>query len=344
MNLGSPDSPSTPHVRKYLRQFLMDGRVIDIPVVSRFFLVNGVIAPFRAPKSAKLYSGIWSETEGSPLIMHCRRLRDLLRRQLGPQTPVTIAMRYGKPSIAQAYAEMEQAGVDEVILIPLYPHYAMSSYETAVVDAMDNYRKKHYPFQVKTVRAYYDDPRFLDVLADSIRPYLTEPFDHVLFSYHGIPERQVIKVDPTGSHCLKTPDCCTTPSIAHKTCYRHQCFFTTKELMQRLGLTPDQASTSFQSRLGRSPWLQPYTAELLPKLPSMGVRRLVMVSPAFSADCLETLEELDVEGKHFFMDGGGESFTRVPCLNTDPAWVSVVKGWIDGVMVGDTAMLETKFA
>lgn len=307
-------------------------------------LVNGIIAPFRAPKSAKLYAAIWSETEGSPLIMHSRRLRDMLQRLLGPQVPVTIAMRYGKPSISTAYAEMQQAGVDEAILIPLYPHYAMSSYETAVVDAMDAFRRKEYPFTVKTVRAYYDDPKFLDVLADSIRPYLDEPFDQVLFSYHGIPERQVTKLDPTGSHCLKHPDCCTTPSIAHKTCYRHQCFYTTRELMGRLGLAQEQGSTSFQSRLGNAPWLQPYTAALLPKLPAMGIRRLVIVSPAFSADCLETLEELDVEGKNLFMDAGGERFVRVPCLNTDPAWVGVVKGWIDGVMAGGTGMIEPRFS
>jgi ferrochelatase len=189
------------------------------------------------------------------------------------------------------------------------------------------------------VKPYFDNERFLHALAESIRPYLAEEYDHVLFSYHGIPERHVKKSDPTGSHCLQSPDCCTTDSVAHKTCYRHQCRFTTTDIAARLGLEAGTFTTSFQSRLGRDPWLQPYTAELLPKLPGMGIKKLVVICPAFSADCLETLEEMDVEGKNLFIEAGGESFVRVPCLNTHPLWVEAVQSWLDDIAAGKREMI-----
>ncbi len=337
MNLGSPDSPSTSDVRKYLRQFLMDERVIDIPYLSRFFLINTIIAPLRAPRSAKLYKSIWTK-EGSPLLVHSKRLKDLIQK-LRPTETVVMAMRYGHPDIEDAFDELSKAGVVEVLLLPLYPHYAMSSYETAVVQAMDLLKKKKYGFDVQTIRPYYDDDRFLNALTESIRPHLKEPFDHVLFSYHGIPERHVIKTDPTGSHCLKSGDCCSTASVAHKTCYRHQCFFTTQKVASDLGLHPDSYSSSFQSRLGRDPWLQPYTAALLPKLPARGIKRLIVVCPAFSADCLETLEEMDVEGRDLFLNAGAESFVRVPCLNTDQLWVEAINSWFDDIAAGNKEMI-----
>lgn len=336
MNLGSPDSPEVSSVRRYLRQFLMDKRVLDINPVGRSLLVHGLIVPFRSPKSAKLYQGIWTES-GSPLLVHSYQLQQQLQRA-NPGAVVTLAMRYGTPSAAVALDELRAAGVTEALLLPLYPHYAMSSYETAVEDVLDAYRKGGHTFPIRTLQPYFDDTRFLDVLADSIRPYLEGGADHVLFSYHGIPERQVLKTDPTGSHCLKHPDCCTAPSVAHKTCYRHQCFYTTKAVAERLQLEAGQFSTSFQSRLGRTPWLQPYTAELLPKLPAMGIKKLVVVCPAFSADCLETLEEMDVEGRDLFLNAGGATFRRVPCLNTDPAWVATIQGWLDAARTGPTAL------
>jgi len=337
MNLGSPDSASVRDVRKYLHQFLMDERVIDIPYLSRFFLVHAVIAPFRAPKSAALYKSIWTR-EGSPLIAISNRLRKLLQQDREDDL-IVISMRYGKPSVEDAFNRLQTAGVGEVVLLPLYPHYAMSSYETAVVDAMDVYSKKGYSFGISTIKPYYDNEKFLNALGESIRPYLTEEYDHVLFSYHGIPERHVINSDPTGSHCLKSPDCCTTPSTAHKTCYRHQCHFTTQAMAAQLQLRPNTYSTSFQSRLGRDPWLQPYTAELLPKLPAMGIKKLVVVCPAFSADCLETLEEMDVEGKNLFLQAGGESFVRVPCLNTNQLWIDTIQSWLDDIAAGNREMI-----
>jgi len=337
MNLGSPASPATGDVRRYLQEFLMDERVIDMPYFSRLLLVNLIIAPFRAPKSAKLYKEIWT-TEGSPLIVHSNQLRDRLLELLNDCVIVT-AMRYGQPSVHHAFSQLEAAGVTDVLLLPLYPHFAMSSYETAVADAMDDYHKNEYRFGVKTMKPYYNNSGFLHALSTSIRPYLNSSYDHVLFSYHGIPERHVRKSDPTGSHCLQSADCCTTASTAHATCYRHQCFYTTKMVARQLELKEGSFSSSFQSRLGRDPWLQPYTAPLLSTLPGKGIKKLVVICPAFSADCLETLEEMDVEGKQLFLDAGGESFTRVPCLNTQDLWVDTIYGWIQDIRSGNQELI-----
>lgn len=327
MNLGTPDSPSVQDVRKYLRQFLMDERVLDIPFISRFILVNGIITPIRSSKSAALYKSVWT-SEGSPLMVHSKALAKAISA-LRPDDEVAIAMRYGSPTSAEAFEQLKSAGVEEALLVPLYPHYALSSYETAVVDAQEVYKKGGYSFSLDVIPPYFDKPDFLDVLANSIRPYLIQGADHVLFSYHGIPERHVRKCDPTGSHCLSKPDCCSGTHTAHATCYRHQCFYTSKQVAARLGLPKDMWSDSFQSRLGRDPWLQPYTVDVLKKLPNEGVKRLLVVCPAFSADCLETLEEMDVEGRELFLQSGGESFARVPCLNADPAWAAVLNRWLE---------------
>lgn len=337
MNLGSPASPATGDVRRYLREFLMDERVIDMPYLSRLLLVNLIIAPFRAPKSARLYKGIWTE-EGSPLITHSNNLRDRLQEAFDDYMIVT-AMRYGQPSTSDALRQLEAAGVSDVLLLPMYPHFAMSSYETAVAEAMHSYYKNKHTFLIKTVRPYYNDEQFLHALSESIRPYLNDDYDHVLFSYHGIPERHIRKSDTTGHHCLQSPDCCTTHSEAHNTCYRHQCFYTTKKVAAELRLAEGSFSSSFQSRLGSDPWLQPYTAELLPKLPDKGIRKLIVICPAFSADCLETLEEMDVEGRQLFLDAGGTSFTRVPCLNTNALWVETICSWIQHISAGNHEMI-----
>jgi ferrochelatase len=327
MNLGTPDSPSVRDVRKYLRQFLMDERVLDIPFINRFLLVNGIITPVRSPRSAKLYKSVWMKG-GSPLMVHSLALAEAIST-LRPEDEVVIAMRYGQPSTKKALDKLKAAGVEDALLVPLYPHYALSSYETAVVEAQEVYNKGGYTFSLDILPPYFDRPAFLDVLADSIRPYVDHSVDHVLFSYHGIPERHVRKCDPTGSHCLSTPDCCSGAHIAHATCYRHQCFHTSREVAARLELRNGQWGDSFQSRLGRDPWLQPYTAELLKQLPDRGIKNLVVVCPAFSADCLETLEEMDVEGRDLFLEAGGERFTRVPCLNASPAWVAALNQWLD---------------
>jgi ferrochelatase len=329
MNLGSPDSTRVKDVRRYLTEFLMDERVIDMSYLGRLLLVRGIIVPFRAPKSAKAYASIWTK-EGSPLMVLSKQLQEALQQQV--QEPVALAMRYGSPAPWTAYDELLEKAPDleEVILLPLYPHYAMSSYETAVEYAKEVHAKRKYTFKLTIVPPFYNDPLYLHALTESMRPYLQRPYDHFLFSYHGVPERHIHKGDITGQHCLKVADCCNVPSEAHKQCYRHQCFATTKTVAAQLQLPAGKFSTSFQSRLGRDPWLQPYTVERLAQLPGEGVKSLLVACPAFVSDCLETLEEMAEEGKEVFLHAGGEFFTLIPCMNVHPLWVKAIAAWVKG--------------
>ncbi len=326
MNLGSPDSTEVKDVKKYLDEFLMDERVIDSPYLLRALLVKGVIVPFRSPKSAEAYKKIWTK-EGSPLIVLTKQLQKTLQSKL--TMPVEIAMRYGNPSITHAYEQVlkQTPQVKEVILLPLYPHYAMSSYETAVEDAKLVHSKNKYPFSLRIIEPYYNEPNYINSLAASIEPYLKD-YDHLLFSYHGVPERHIHKGDVTGNHCLKVADCCNVNSDAHKFCYRHQCYTTTRLVAEKLGLAKDKFSQSFQSRLGRAEWLKPYTAARLAELPTEGKKKILVVCPAFVSDCLETLEEIAQEGKHTFKEAGGQSFTMIPCLNVHPLWVETILKWV----------------
>jgi ferrochelatase len=327
MNLGSPDSTKVKDVSRYLNEFLMDERVIDMPWLRRLLLVKGIIVPFRAPKTAHAYKAIWTK-EGSPLIVISQQLQQAVQQQV--EGPVVLAMRYGNPAPWTAFDELlkKAPGLQEVVLLPLYPHYAMSSYETAVEYAKEIHAKKKYSFKLTIVPPYYNEPDYLHALAESIKPYLQQPYDLILFSYHGIPERHIYKGDITGSHCLKVNDCCNVDSPAHRQCYRHQCFFTTRKMAEMLNLPANKFSQSFQSRLGRDPWLQPFTAERLTQLPGEGVKKLLIVCPAFVSDCLETLEEIAMQGKESFLQAGGESFTLIPCLNTHPLWVKAVAAYV----------------
>lgn len=338
MNLGSPDSTEVKDVRRYLTEFLMDPRVIDYSWLGRTLLVRGIIVPFRAPKSAEAYKSVWTD-QGSPLIVLTEQLREELQKRTDHE--VVTAMRYGNPSPADAYDLLMQRipELEEVILVPLYPHYAMSSYETAVVYAQEVHRKKKYPFKLSVIRPFYDDTRYQETLAESIRPYLDQPFDHILFSYHGIPERHILKSDITGSHCLKGEGCCDRGSEAHKRCYRHQCFSTTQDTVRRLGIPEGKYSTSFQSRLGKDEWLKPYTAGRLQELAAQGIKRLLVVCPAFISDCLETLEEIAVEGKEIFVHAGGEEFRLIPCLNVQPIWVDTLSTWLGEISAGNKELL-----
>jgi ferrochelatase len=330
MNLGSPDSTRVKDVRRYLNEFLMDERVIDMPYLGRLLLVKGIIVPFRAPKSAHAYSTIWTK-EGSPLMVLSRQLQEALQKQV--TEPVTLAMRYGAPAPWTAYDELLEKvpDLEEVVLVPLYPHYAMSSYETAVEYAKSAHVKGKYKFKLTVIPPYYDNQLYLDALADSMKPYLQQPYDHFLFSYHGVPERHIHKGDITGNHCLKVNNCCEVSSEAHKYCYRHQCLVTTKKVAGMLNIPEQKYSFSFQSRLGRDPWLQPYTAQRLEELPKEGVKKLLVACPAFVSDCLETLEEIAEQGKESFMQAGGESFTMIPCLNVHPMWVKAIASWIKDI-------------
>jgi len=327
MNLGSPDSTDVKDVRRYLDEFLMDERVIDYPYLFRLLLVKGIIVPFRAPKSAEAYKSIWTN-EGSPLIVFTKQLQEALQKQV--TEPVEIAMRYGNPAPKQAYDNLLKKihGLEEVVLMPLYPHYAMSSYETAVEFMKEVHRKNKYSFKLTTIAPYYNNEEYIHALAQSIRPYLQNDFDRLLFSYHGVPERHIFKGDITGSHCLKSPNCCVVDSPAHKYCYRHQCFKTTDLVTNELRIPKEKFELSFQSRLGRDKWLTPYTAQRLSELPREGARKLLVACPAFVSDCLETLEEIAGQGKEIFLHAGGESFTMIPCLNTHPLWVNAIAKWV----------------
>lgn len=324
MNLGSPESTEVKDVRKYLDEFLMDKRVIDMPLITRALLVKGIIVPFRAPKSAQAYKSIWTK-DGSPLIVISKQLQQAFQQVV--DEPVALAMRYGNPAPWDAYDELmaKVPGLEEVIVVPLYPHYAMSSYETAAEYAKKIHKDKKYPFKLTIVPPFYKDEDYIDALAVSIEPFLHQDYDHILFSYHGIPERHILKGDITGNHCLKSADCCSVESQAHAFCYRHQCLTTTRLVAAKLNIPAGKFSHSFQSRLGKDEWLKPYTAVRLDEMPKQGIKKLLVVCPAFVSDCLETLEEIAEEGKETFLHAGGESFTMIPCLNAHPAWVSTLK-------------------
>jgi ferrochelatase len=326
MNLGSPDSTSVKDVRTYLRQFLMDERVIDVPYLARYILINGIIVPFRAPKSAEAYATIWTK-EGSPLVVMTKQLQKALQQQV--DVPVEVGMRYGNPTVAAAFDNLlsNHPELDEVLAIPLYPHYAMSSYETAVEYAKEVHVEGNYPFSLTFLKPFYNEPNYIHALAENIKPFLEQSHDHILFSYHGIPGRHVRKSDVTGCHCLTVDNCCQTPSPAHAQCYRHQVFTTTQLVMQALQISEDHFSIAFQSRLGKG-WLQPFTDKRLEEMPKEGIKKLLILCPAFVSDCLETLEEINERGKESFMDAGGESYTMIPCLNTNPLWVSVLGNWV----------------
>lgn len=338
MNLGSPDSTSVPDVKRYLDEFLMDARVIDKPWLLRALLVKGIITPLRAPNSAKAYKSIWTE-RGSPLIVISKEQERALKGEI--KEPVVIAMRYGNPSPQKAFDDLakQHPDLNEVIVVPMYPHYAMSSYETAVEYAKEQHTKGNYSFTLSFIKPFYDDADYIEALCESIKPHLENDYDQILFSYHGIPERHILKCDPTKQHCLKVNDCCDVASPAHQTCYRHQCWTTTNLVADNLNIPKEKRGFSFQSRLGRDPWLQPYTAVRLGELPKEGVKKLLVVCPAFVADCLETLEEMGEEGKEIFLHAGGESFDLIPCLNVHPLWIGALSKWINGYIAGDKKML-----
>lgn len=329
MNLGSPDSTAVGDVRKYLNEFLMDERVIDIPYLARFLLIKGIIVPFRAPKSAEAYRTIWTE-KGSPLIEFTRQLQKALQELVSE--PVEIAMRYGSPSAKNGFDNLmkRDPAITEVIALPLYPHYAMSSYETAIEEAKAVHKKNKYPFKLDFVKPYYNEPDYINALAESMKPYLQKEYDHMLFSYHGIPQRHIRKSDITGCHCLKVENCCSVSSAAHDFCYRHQVFETTKLVTEKLGIPKDKYSISFQSRLGKG-WLEPFTDIRLEEMPKEGIKKLLIVCPAFVSDCLETLEEIAERGKESFIGAGGEEYSMIPCMNVHPVWVDTVKRLVNGV-------------
>lgn len=327
VNLGSPDSTETKDVKKYLDEFLMDERVIDLPYLLRALLVKGIILNTRPKKSAKAYKKIWWP-EGSPLIVLSKRLQANLQKKVS--LPVELAMRYGNPSIEHGLTQLNNQGVDEVLLLPLYPQFAMATTETIVVLAEKIKKKKFPTMKLEIVPAFYNKKDYIKNLADSIRDNLQNfKSDYILFSYHGVPERHIRKSDVTKSHCQINNTCCVTPSKAHDFCYRHQCLETTRQVAEVLGLEEGKFGTSFQSRLGRDPWLQPYTDATIDGLAQKGIKNLAVVTPAFVSDCLETLEEIGMEAAESFKENGGEHFLSIPCLNDREDWVHTLTSWVE---------------
>jgi len=323
-NLGTPDHPCPGSVRRFLRQFLSDPRVLDINPVGRWALLNLIILPLRTRKSAAAYQKIWSE-RGSPLLWHGKDLVAAVRERLGPDWAVEMGMRYQNPSIASALDKLRKAGADQVVVFPLYPQYAVSTTGSTVAELLRVAAQSRSPPSLRFVEAFYADLGFIDAFAAVGSPILkTEEPDHVLLSFHGLPERHLRKSDSTGRHCLARADCCDRIGPENQACYRAQCFASARALADRLGLPEGSWSVSFQSRLGRMRWIQPSTDAVLSQLAADGKKRVVVFCPSFVADCVETLEEIGIRASQQFVAAGGERLTLVPSLNATSAWVDAV--------------------
>ncbi|WBA85982.1 ferrochelatase [Endozoicomonas sp. GU-1] len=325
VNLGSPDSTSVEDVRNYLNEFLMDKHVIDLPWVIRRLILSLFILPSRPAKSAEAYSAIWTE-QGSPLIVNSEKCAEQLRERTS--IPIELAMRYGKPDMAEALRNLaKQPDIEEILLFPLYPHYAMSSVKTVIERAKSLMQEMGITLPLRVHPVFYDHDGYIEALVESAKPWLEKEFDHLVFSYHGVPERHITKDDPTGNHCLKDKSCCQKTSIAHKTCYRHQVYQTTEAFVEKAGVPIDKYSVGFQSRLGKAKWLEPNTLDVLKQLADQGARKVLVICPSFVSDCLETLEEIGIGAKEEFIKAGGESLELIPCLNDHPAWIDLLKQW-----------------
>jgi ferrochelatase len=328
INLGTPDNPSVGAVRRYLREFLNDPMVIDISPVARWMLLNLVVLPRRPKQSAAAYQKVWLK-EGSPLLVYSEALKHSLQSTLGQEYTVELGMRYGNPSIASAVTRLDEASVDRIVVVPLYPQYAMSSTGTALAALYEDAASRSIVPPLQVIPDFYEHPGYLDAAAAMIEDERADfSPDHIFFSYHGLPERHVKKSDRSGQHCLAAPDCCDQIVPANRSCYRAQCMATTRGLVQRLNLKQGDYTVGFQSRLGRTPWIKPYTDELLPALVADGKRRILVSCPSFVSDCLETLEEIGLRAREDFIEAGGEDLRLVPCLNDDQAWTDTVANMV----------------
>lgn len=328
INLGTPDSPSTGDVRKYLTEFLNDPRVIDISPVGRFFLVNAAIVPFRAPKSAKLYKSIWSE-KGSPLLFHTENLKSRLQKELGDGYAVSMGMRYQSPSISSALEELRKQKVSGITVVSLYPQYASSSTGSSVQEVMRIMSGWEVIPDVRFINKFYDQPSFIKSFASNTSKAEIDEYDHVLFSYHGLPERQILKASAHygGNYC-QLGKCCDKINQNNHYCYRASSFSTTRDIVKELGIPEGKYSVGFQSRLGRDPWIKPYSDYVIKDLAEKGIKKLLVFSPAFVADCLETIHEIAVEYEEIFKEHGGEKLTLVKSLNDSKEWTAALAGMI----------------
>ena len=325
VNLGTPDSPNTPDVRRYLNEFLTDGRVVDMPAAIRYPLFQGLVVPLRAPKSAKIYQQLWTE-RGSPLLYHGLDLQKKVQEVLGPEYVVAFGMRYQKPSVEKALDELREAAVERIIVLPLFPQYASASTGSVQEKVMDIVKDWWIVPSINFISQFGSEPGFIATIAARGRAEMEKQhYDHVVFSYHGIPERHVKKGDPT-NYC-RFGSCCDTLTDQTQYCDRAQCFATSRLIAAELDLAPEQYTVTFQSRLQsrlRDPWLQPYTDEVLKEMPAKGIKHVLAFSPAFVADCLETTIEVGEDFKELFEESGGEHWQLVPSLNSEPQWVETV--------------------
>ena len=322
VNTGTPASPRTRDVRRYLAQFLNDPRVIDLHPIARWLLLNLIILPFRPAKSAHAYRAIWTE-RGSPLLTHCQDLTAQVQAQLGDHVEVRLGMQFGEPSIPAALEAWSRSGIDRIIAVPLFPQFAAASYGSAAAAVLVDAARRWTTPAVQIVPPFWQEPEYLDAVAASLQTAIDrEQPDHVLLSFHGVPERHCTRTDTTGAHCLQRATCCDGLETANRNCYRAQCMATARELTARLGLDGGRVTTAFQSRLGRAKWIQPATDVTLQELAQRGVRKLLVAEPSFVADCLETLEEIGIRGRKDFKAAGGQELVLVPALNASEAWAA----------------------
>lgn len=322
VNLGTPDSPKTRDVRKYLVEFLTDGRVIDIPVVPRQMLVRGIIGPFRSPKSAATYKEIWTD-EGSPLLVISEKLKDLVAAELGEDYQVELAMRYQSPSVESVLERFKDKPLKKLKVFPLFPQYASATTGSVHQEVMRLISTWQTIPDVEFINSYPENEGMIETFVERGRKHDIDSYDHVLFSFHGLPERQLVKADP-GNHCVQSSDCCFTRDARNHYCYGAQCYSTAQAIAKRLDLSPEDYTVCFQSRLGKQPWKKPYTSEVIEGLAKKGAKRLLCFCPAFTADCLETIFEIGEEYAEEFEEVGGEELTLVEGLNTHPRWVKAV--------------------
>ena len=343
VNLGSPDTFEPADVKEYLREFLLDERVIDLPKPLRKLLVEGIILNIRPKESGEAYELIWWD-EGSPLIVITEQVCNKLKNRLGDKIPVSIGMRYGNPSIKKGIEDLlkENVHLEEVFLVPLYPQYAMATTET-VTEKAKEVVKEYFPhLKLRLKKPFYNDPYYIRALGESMRPHLTDDIDHLIFSYHGVPERHIKKRDITGKHCLKCNDCCNVTSVAHTYCYRHHDIMTTKNVAEYLDLDSMSFtySNAFQSKLGIDPWLTPATDKELERLAEEGIKKVAVVCPAFISDCIETLEEIGIRGQEEFMEAGGKELKLIPCINDHDLWIHTLEKWSLNVLNGENRITE----
>ncbi len=322
INLGTPDSPSVKDVRKYLFEFLNDPRVIDINPIGRFFLVNFIIVPFRAPKSSKIYKELWTD-KGSPIMIYGESVKEKLQKELGDDFDVELAMRYKNPSLDEVCARMEKRGYEKIIILPLFPQYASASTGSAIEKAMKLISKWWVIPEIKIISQFYDDENYLNCVIEQSKKYNLNDYDHILFSYHGLPERQVDKVYSDGKPC-KDHKCEDEINEDNKYCYKATCFATTRSLAEKLNLTKDRYTVCFQSRLDKD-WLEPFSDKVVEEWAKKGAKKLLVFSPAFVADCLETTVEIGIEYQKIFKDNGGEKVQLVESLNDHPLWIETLK-------------------